>query len=195
MEQDNNQMVINFEDYVQETMQHDSECEQFLQYNEHYGSLEDTALEDTEFYKNYLSRFDLTGIKVIGPKRNMLKFDPELLTRFILGSYACDYHLELDEDWMKNPKGTPLFNLVLNVGGEDSLGCLKDLWSYQALGIFSACIDEQVAASIKLAEGGEDAERVTEKREKYIDLFEKRKKMLLAKALVQILKTKITKEE
>jgi len=177
--------VFTFADFVQNSLRDEKTREDILKYGQHYGSLEEAALEDTEFYKNYLSQFDLSGIKIMYPEDGFVEYDFDLLALLVIASFSCDYEFQLDEEWKSAPQGEPMVDLVIFVEAEEgsTQKNLKDLWSYQIHRLFSIYLNEQVRLSSMIAEDMDnDAEDVTTTRQEYLEIFDNRKKQLLDEA-------------
>jgi len=178
-----NNYLFKFQDFVEESMKEEESRKKLLQYSQYYGSLEGVSLEDTEFYKNYLSKFDVSGIKVVVPERWENMFDYDLLTRLIAASFSSDYELSLDECWKDSCQGVPLVNLSIFVtsNSRSMQRSLKDLWILQIRNLYTIYLQEQLNISTVLAEG-EQSEIVNERRQRLLKTFEARKNQILEEA-------------
>ena len=187
----NSHYLFQFDSFVKEALESEKYHDSIVNYGKAYESLEDTALEDTTFYKDYLSKFDISGFEIKSPEDLEDDFDYELLVRLIVSSFSSDYVLSLDETWKDNPDVStePLTNVSVFVktdSGNQNKD-LQELWSFQVLRLFEIYLIEQIDLAILYAEEKEDEEDeedetangVAEARQLRLRKYEARKKQLL----------------
>ena len=181
--------MFQFDSFVKEALESEKSHDSIVNYGKAFESLENIALEDTTFYKDYLAKFDISGFEIKPPEDLEDDFDYELLVRLIVSSFSSDYVLSLDETWKDNPNvsAEPLTNVSVFV--KTDLGNqnkdLQELWSFQVLRLFEIYLLEQINLAILYAEEIEDekiASSVTEARQLRIRKYEARKKQLLKNA-------------
>ena len=184
----NNHYLFQFDSFIKEALESEKYHDSIVNYGKAYESLEDTALEDTTFYKGYLSKFDISGFEIKPPEDLEDDFDYELLVRLIVASFSSDYVLSLDETWKDNPNvcAEPLMNVSVFVktdsGNQNKQ--LQELWSFQVLRLFEIYLIEQIDLATVYAEEKEDedeeiANGVPEARQLRLRKYEIRKKQLL----------------
>jgi len=189
MEQEN-LYLFDYEDFIEETLEDEKLNEGLLKYSEYYGNIQDIPLEETEFYKNYLSRFDTSGIKLRCPDDSENDFDYDLLTRLIVGSFSCDYELSLAEKWKASPEGDPLveLNIIVKVKSGSAQESLHELWTFQIIKMFGIYLREQIDVSNIIAEevgddvDEDDLDPMNEGRLVSLRKFELRKNQILEEA-------------
>jgi len=185
MKEENN-YLFKFEDFVKETLAEEEHRETILNYGKYYGSLEGVALEDTEFYKNYLSKFDVSGMRIVGPDGSEDDFDYELFTRLVVASLSSEYELRLDDRWKASPKGVPVVDICLFVKAEagSTQRLSTALLPYHVYKLHSIYMREQMDLSVMLAEenGDEGEDSLNEDRLKQLKKYEERKKQLFEEA-------------
>jgi len=186
-----NHYLFQFDSFVKEALESEKYHDSIVNYGKAYESLEDTALEDTTFYKDYLSKFDISGFEIKPPENLEDEFDYELLVRLIVSSFSSDYVLSLDEAWKDDPNvcAEPLTNVSVFVktdfGNQNKE--LQELWSFQILRLFEIYLNEQIELATLYAEDKEDedeeiANGVPEARHLRLRKYEARKKQLLKDA-------------
>ena len=183
-----NHYLFQFDSFVKEALESEKYHDSIVKYGKAYESLEDTKLEDTTFYKDYLSKFDISGFEIKPPEDLEDDFDYELLVRLIVASFSSDYVLSLDETWKDNPNvcAEPLMNVSVFVktdsGNQNKQ--VQELWSFQVLRLFEIYLIEQIDLATVYAEEKEDedeeiANGVPEARQLRLRKYEIRKKQLL----------------
>ena len=187
----NNHYLFQFDSFVKEALESEKYHDSIVNYGKAYESLEDKALEDTTFYKDYLSKFDISGFKIKPPGDLEDDFDYELLTRLIISSFSSNYVLSLDETWKDNPNvsAEPLTNVSVFVktdSGSQNKD-LQELWSFQVLRLFEIYLIEQIDLAVLYAEELEDEDDETtnsvyEERQLRLRRYEAQKKQLLKDA-------------
>ena len=187
----NNHYLFHFDSFVKEALESEKYHDSIVNYGKAYESLEKTALEDTTFYKDYLSKFDISGFEIKPPEDLEDEFDYELLVRLIVSSFSSNYVLSLDETWKDDPtvSAEPLTNVSVFVktdSGSQNKD-LQELWSFQVLRLFEIYLIEQIDLAVLYAEEmeGEDEETansVSEERQLRLRRYEGRKKQLLKDA-------------
>lgn len=187
----NNHYLFQFDSFIKEALESEKYHDSIVNYGKAYESLEDTALEDTTFYKDYLSKFDISGFEIKPPEDLEDDFDYELLFRLIVASFSSDYVLSLDETWKDNPNvsADPITNVSVFVktdsGNQNKE--LQELWSFQILRLFEIYLNEQIELATLYAEEKEDedeeiANGVPEARHLRLRKYDARKKQLLKDA-------------
>ena len=187
----NNHYLFQFDSFVKEALESKKHHDSIVNYGKTFESLENTTLEDTTFYKDYLSKFDISGFEIKPPENLEDEFDYELLVRLIVSSFSSDYVLSLDETWKDNPNvcAEPLTNVSVFVktdSGSQNKD-LQELWSFQVLRLFEVYLIEQIDLAVLYAEEMEDEEdetvnSVSEERQLRLRRYEARKKQLLKDA-------------
>lgn len=187
----NNHYLFQFDSFVREALESEKYHDSIVNYGKAYESLENTALEDTTFYKDYLSKFDISGLEIKPPEDLEDEFDYELLVRLIVASFSSNYVLSLDETWKDNPNvsAEPLTNVSVFVKTDSGSQKrdLQELWSFQVLRLFEIYLIEQIDLAVLYAEEMEDEEdetanSVSEERQLRLRRYEGRKKQLLKDA-------------
>ena len=134
-----------------------------LKYEAMFGSLNDMDIQQTRFYKNYLSKFDVP-FRVNVPEDLTDDFDWDLLMRLIAGSYSSEMTLHVNPKWLEKPKDEILVDVYIEVKSEGQKieKKLDELWSFQILRLYEIYIEEQmnmlVAAYDHEDNGDEDDE-------------------------------------
>lgn len=186
-----NHYLFQFDSFVKEALESEKYHDSIVNYGKAYESLEDTALEDTTFYKDYLSKFDISGFEIKPPENLEDEFDYELLVRLIVSSFSSDYVLSLDEAWKDDPNisADPITNVSVFVKTDSGNHYkeLQKLWSFQILRLFEIYLNEQIELATLYAEEKEDedeeiANGVPEARHLRLKKYEARKKQLLKDA-------------
>ena len=186
-----NHYLFQFDSFAKEALESEKYHDSIVNYGKAYESLEDTALEDTTFYKDYLSKFDISGFEIKPPENLEDEFDYELLVRLIVSSFSSDYVLSLDEAWKDDPNisADPITNVSVFVKTDSGNHNkeLQELWSFQILRLFEIYLNEQIELATLYAEEKEDedeeiANGVPEARHLRLKKYEARKKQLLKDA-------------
>jgi len=179
--------LFKYDDFVRESLESEKSREEFLKYSKNFGDMKGMPLEETDFYKNYLSKFDISGINVVCPDDCEKDFDYDLLTRLIIGSFSSDYELRLDDRWKESPHGDPLVSICIYVktteGNRQKL--LHNLWTFQVFRLFEIYLKEQVEiGNLMVEEKGdeEDLNLIGEERLIQLKKFETRKNQILEEA-------------
>ena len=182
--------LFQFYSFVKEALESEKYHDSIVNYGKAYESLEDIVLEDTTLYKDYLSKFDISGFEIKPPEGLEDEFDYELLVRLIVSSLSSDYVLSLDDTWKDNPNvsAEPLTNVSVFVKTESGniKKDLQELWSFQVLRLFEIYLREQIDLAILFAELKEDEKGLTtdvqEERLLRHKRYEERKTQLLRDA-------------
>lgn len=186
-----NHYLFQFDSFVEEALKNEKYHESIVNYFKNYESLENITLEDTTFFKDYLSKFDISGFDIRSPEGLEDDFDYELLVRLIVSSLSMDYVICLDEKWKENPNLStqPLTNISFFVKTESGRKELKlhELWSLQVVILFETFITEQIDlatlyAEEKVDEDEEIENSVSEVRQLNIRKYEEQKKQLMKDA-------------
>lgn|GEM_PF-3529886 len=148
---------FNFDTFVRYALKSNDKKDIIVNYGNAYESLEDTLLEDTSFYKDYLSRFDTSNLNVIVPEGLEDSFDYDLFVRLVAASISSEYTLSLDESWKENPNmsaDSPLTNISIYVVIDKSRihKDLKELCSFQIYRMYEIYLLEQIQHALNLAE-------------------------------------------
>lgn len=182
-------VLFQFDAFVEESLESEKHHDSIVKYGKAFENLQDMALEDTTFYKDYLSKFDVSGFEIKAPEELKDDFDFELLTRLIAASFSSDYVLSLDDTWKDNPDASdePLANVTIFVetNNKSQKKTLQELWSFQVLRLFEIYLIEQIDLAVVYAEGGKDEDGVngvTMERLKRLKKFEEQKQLLLKSA-------------
>lgn len=187
----NNHYLFQFDSFIKEALESEKNHDSIVNYGKVYESLEDTALEDTTFFKDYLSKFDISCFEIKPPEDLEDDFDYELLVRLIVASFSSDYVLSLDETWKDNPNvsADPITNVSVFVKTDSGKQHkdLQELWSFQILRLFEIYLIEQIGLATLYAEEKEEedeeiASGVPEARQLRLRTYEARKKQLLKDA-------------
>lgn len=163
--------------------------ESMLAYCEQYGCKpEETAFQDTECYKNYVSRYDVSGMKVALPEGFDMADKTGMFTKLFFASLSWEYDMRLDEAWKASPVGEPAVEIYLfaeTKDGEKSQRSMKTLSPSQIYQFHLIVMNEMVQHSIMLAQDkavGNMTHPVNKLRQERLQAFEQRKKQLLAEA-------------
>ena len=148
---------FNFDTFVRYALKSNDKKDVIVNYGNAYESLEDTLLEDTSFYKDYLSKFDTSNLNLIVPEGLEDCFDYDLFVRLVAASLSSEYTLSLDESWKENPNmssDSPLTNISIYVVIDK---CrihkdLKELCSFQIYRMYEIYLMEQIQHALNLAE-------------------------------------------
>jgi len=180
--------IFKFKDFVKESLKKKKTRASFLKYGKYFGSLVGTPLEDTNFYKNYLSKFDVSGWRVACPYGLEKDYDYELLIRLIVASFSSDYELHLDERWRASPVGPPLVDICLFARSEVSSAkkFLQDLSPTQIYTLYDIYLREQIDISSLYAEESardrREGDAILIERRMKLKKYEMRKRALLLEA-------------
>jgi hypothetical protein len=139
-------MLYNFAQHIKELHDNPEKKEEVLdRYIKYIESLDGKDIFDTIFYKSYLSKFEIP-FQLVCPENLEDDFDWDLLVKLTVGSLSSEYTLVLDEEWKKNPTGTPRVNIYITVesGGEQSTKNIEELWSFQIIRLFEIYTEEQM---------------------------------------------------
>lgn len=187
---------FNFDTFVRYALKSNDKKDVIVNYGNAYESLEDTLLEDTSFYKDYLSKFDTSNLNLIVPEGLEDSFDYDFFVRLVAASLSSEYTLSLDESWKENPNmsaDSPLTNISIYVVGDKSNihKDLKELCSFQIYRMYEIYLMEQIQHALNLAEyklleceDDEDDEPFYVETERLlrINRFSERKSLLLKEA-------------
>jgi len=115
--------------------------------------------EETKVYKDYLSKFDTSGIDLVLPEFIDEDFDWDLLLKLIVGSFSSTYVFEKTDDGK--------FELVINVSAGDKHVAkkLSELWGFQIARMYEIYIEEQMNLEILAHEDEKEAEIVYAQRD------------------------------
>jgi len=177
--------IFNFDDFVKESLTRKKSRDTFLEYGKYYGSLEGTALEDTYFYKEYLSKFDVSGFRVACPQGAARDFDYALLAQLIAASFCSDYELHLDEQWKASPTEMPLVDirLLVSYDTQDIDVFVHKLSSQQIYTLFDIYLCEYIGNSVIQAQhNGEGREAIELEWQMKLRKYKKHLRALLREA-------------
>jgi len=127
--------------------------ETITNYEKHYGSLNELEyIEETAFYKDYLSKFDNDIELDLGENTrwaNRIGLNSDLLLRLIAASLSSKYTLELSEDWKKNPTEQIKARLTIFVETKAQMtrNNVDELWCFQIDRLYSIYEEEQMNIS------------------------------------------------
>lgn len=187
---------FNFDTFVRYALKSNDKKDVIENYGNAYESLEDTLLEDTSFYKDYLSKFDTSNLNLIVPEGLEDSFDYDLFVRLVAASLSSEYTLSLDESWNENHNmsaDSPLTNISIYVVIDKGRihKDLKELCSFQIYRMYEIYLLEQIQHALNLAEyklleceDDEDDEPFYVETERLLRIkrFSERKSLLLKEA-------------
>ncbi|NPA63727.1 MAG: hypothetical protein GXO16_02010 [Epsilonproteobacteria bacterium] len=125
------------------------------------------SIEEFDFYKEYLSYFDVEGIEYVLPEFVDEAFDWDLLFKLIAGSISADWEFVFEGE-------KPRLKIVTVAGDRRAQKYLDELWGFQIERMFEIFIAEQMSLE-KLGWEGEE-EIVQTSRQKRVRHFEEQKR-------------------
>lgn len=151
-------------------LRRDAESRQNLErYEERFGSIsEDMTIEDLNFYKDYLMKFDTEkAFEGLPLKRNMAdattERDCDLLQRLVFASININYKVDYDE-------ATNSYELTLMA--ETNQRKLHELWFIYFGQLLSIFFNEMICMELMKDDGGEHGQWVEQQREARLKHFE-----------------------
>lgn len=149
--------LFDYNNFIEELKENEKKKEVVEKYTKYYGSQDNVDIYNTQFYKDYLSKFEIPFNLAI-PEDLEAEFDWDLLIRLVAGSFSSNYDLDIDE----KSQSIPIVHLFITVkrGNESVTKDITELWSFQVLRLFEIYVEEQMNlfSLMKEVEDNEDDE-------------------------------------
>nr|WP_315005905.1 hypothetical protein [uncultured Capnocytophaga sp.] len=128
---------FDFKEFVKELREKPDTVGAIEAYEHIYGSLGGKDVTDTQFYKEYFTKFTLPFTCAV-PEDLEEDFDWDLLYRLVCASFSCSYYFELREDKKKE------LYIIVDNGEQQVKKMLSELWSFQVLRLYEIILLEQI---------------------------------------------------
>lgn len=164
--------LFDYSDFIKELKNNNEKRECVEMYSKYYGSQDDINIEDTPFYKDYLSKFEVP-FNVATPEELEDDFDWDLLIKLVAGSFSSKYDLLLDEG---SQETIPKVHLYITVRSRDQK-VTKDIFelcSFQIIKLFNIYIEEQMNLFSLKAEDKEEVTAILEEQNMRLAKFKKK---------------------
>lgn len=162
--------LFDFKEFVAVEILSEEENNEVKQYTNCFGEIGE--MEDTLFWKEYLSKFEVPDIvleklKVQDTEKD--DYDWRLLVILIGSSFASKYSLDIA------PDGIRLHIRVSNDDGDKMDKRIEELWTYQIARLYEIYLKEQMSLQVLKSNSEEEFDTVERKRKS--NLLHFRKKM------------------
>lgn len=164
---DKDYFLFDFQFIIKKLKEKHKENEEFNKMIE--GINDNSIIENMDFYKDYLSRFDveqlfkgfcLTAIE----ETDATKDDLLLLFRLIAGSFSSSYDILYDKT-----SNSVDFSITVESGEQSITKSIAELFSFQIQKLFEIYVDEMINLCITYFEEDELEEFETERRMRLVD--------------------------
>lgn len=116
-------------------------------YNKTYNvSLCEMKITETEFWKEYLQHFNVSGIDFNIPKRLKNQFDWKLLYRLIIASFSCQYSTDALFNTLSDNK--PELTLTASSGDTTIVKNISECYSFQIKRLYELFFEEMIQLSV-----------------------------------------------
>lgn len=135
-----------------------------------FGDQSETDIQDTLFYKEYLSAFNIKDICYRIPEELSDEFDWGLLLRLIIGSFSSQYDLILSEEEGQ----APIWELVIHATSGDIRASkrISELWSFQIVRLYEIYIEEMMNLALLKHEDMNECSVVDLERSRRLEKWE-----------------------
>jgi len=169
--------LFDFSGFVNERRANPETKEKIDNYEEYVEPLDGIKdVKDTQFYKDYLSHFNLPEDWNLELKVSEYidddQFDYDLLFRLVLGSFSSEYSLSIAEESKQDTDSKMDLIMEITVKSESQTVTkrLDELWSFQVHRLYEIYVAEQMDLAVKRKK--EDAsEDIDDERQLHIERF------------------------
>lgn len=156
-------MMFDFKEFIDNLKDNDEKKDIVEKYEKLVEPLPE-KFEDTIIYKDYLSKFNISGLDLLYPEYIDEEFNWDLLVRLIISSFSSSYVLDSDNKTWK-------LELVINVSAGDKhiAKKLSELWGFQISRMYEIYIEEQMNLEILAHEDEKEKDIVLTQRTSNLD--------------------------
>lgn len=134
----------------------------------------DIEIEETSFYKEYLSRFDIPkaieGYElVVNPEVSATRDDYLIFIRLICASFGCDFEVLFNED-----NKTVEFLIKVESNGRSAVRSVQSLYYLQIIKLMESFLKEQVESEAKRLESPEEKAKIDVQRDAKASRFQEK---------------------
>ena len=165
-------LFFRFQELLEDFKTDSSKKEVIEKYEKLVEPLDGKSIEDTVFFRNYLSRFKLPSIYPWYQVPEGIKddFDWNLLARLVIGSLSSEVKLVFPHPELQE---LPRFGIEVEFSGTGVKRYIDELFIFQVHRLFYIYIDELMQFEILRREDLYEMLIIDEKRQKRIDLWNK----------------------
>lgn len=166
--------MFDFKEYIKSLLDNKEKQESVRKYIKCVENIEEIErVEDTFFYKNYISKFPTFDYLV--PEEIKEDFDWVLLLQLVTSAFSAEVTVEYNEE----EKGIEV-SIAVQSGETKVKKKISELWSFQVLRLFEIFIEERINLEILANDEEEERIAIEEQNERCLYLA-RRNKLLVDK--------------